>query len=145
MPEVLRVKAKPGVLALDQRALPARRFIGRDHKPDANGLGLSLGHIAPGLYDPAKLHLGEPVDVDETFPIRAEHDELVFHTDAKHPHVAHKEREHHRKVKKLVADGALIAHDEETAAKCGVKFAAPASVADADHDEHAHDAPEHAK
>lgn len=139
-PEVLRVRAKPGVLALDHRALPARRFIGRDHKPDPNGPGLSLGHIAPGLYDPGKLHGGEPVDVDELFPIREEHDELVFHTNHKHPHHAHHAREHHRKVMKLVADGALIAHDEHTAKKCGVKFDAPqaeAPKADAELDDRA--------
>lgn len=153
MPEVLRVKAKPGVLALDIRALPARRFLGRDHKPDTNGPGLSLGHIAPGLYDPGKLHLGEPVDVDELFPIRPEHDELVFHVDAKHPHVAHKEREHHRKVKQLVADGALLPHDEHTAKKCGVAFEAPKAEEHADdavpvHEEPDAEAPkaeEHAK
>lgn len=149
MPEVLRVRAKPGVLALDHRALPARRFIGRDHKPDLNGPGLSLGHIAPGLYDPGKLHRGEPNDVDELFPIREAHDELVFHVDAKHPHIAHHEREHHRKVKKYVADGALIAHDEETAKKCGVPFEAAKAVEAQDDGavpvhEH-HDGEEHSK
>jgi len=155
MAEVLRVHAKPGVLATDHRALPARRFIGRDHAPPVDGPGLKHGALANGLHDPSKLHLGEPNDVDELFPIRhvkGGH-EHTFDINHKHPHVAHKERQWYRHLMKQIAQGDVLPADEETAKKCGVKFEAPAEEpkaedipAEADvHVEHAEHVEEHAK
>jgi hypothetical protein len=115
MAETLHVKAVPGVLARDPRVTSSHTFVGRTRAP-SNGPGLTLGRISATLYDAAKLHKGEPIDVDETFPIIEEGVELVFDTSHKHPGVKLEEQKALARVKKLIAENALTVVQSTAAA-----------------------------
>jgi hypothetical protein len=143
MAETLHVKAVPGVLVRDPRVTSSHTFIGRTRMP-TGGPGLALGHISSDLYDPGRLHRGEPVDVDEVFPIIEEGVELSFDTAHKHPGVKLESQHALAKVKALIKEGALELLDSTAAADAKPAVVAPATVDHALAEQPAH-AEEHVK